>query len=292
MIYDSKERLRLTGRDTYFRFHSARRAWRDKGKTRHIVLCNSFPKSGTHMLSQILEGAGAKKWNDIVSVQSLSGVMNTREHIAWKVGSAPNGTMVRSHLMYDPEILKILGDNGAIRFFIYRDLRDVAVSHARWVLNEPRIFLHDIYTAFDDFDRCLMTSIKGLPLGTPTFSNCSQPDIGTDFSRWRGWLDDASTISIKFEELVGARGQGDEATRMMHVKRILEKLGVTPVNADTLALFGSETMNPETSHTFRKGNKGAIGSWKKFFNDGHKEAFKTVAGQTLIDLGYEQDMSW
>ena len=94
--------------------------------------------------------------------------------------------------------------------FIYRDLRDVAVSHARWVTKEERIFLHDIYQRHSSFDEQLMSSIKGVPLGSPLGSNVSQPDIGSDFARWRGWINDPNTLAVKFEDLVGERGGGSE----------------------------------------------------------------------------------
>ena len=38
--------------------------------------------------------------------------------------------------------------------------------------------------------------------------------------------------------------------------------------------------------------KGSIGSWKQYFTQEHKQAFKEVAGQLLIDLGYEKDLNW
>ena len=56
--------------------------------------------------------------------------------------------------------------------------------------------------------------------------------------------------------------------------------------------FASYVLNPEESHTFKKGGKGSIGEWKKMFNQSHKEEFKKVAGSILIDLRYERDLNW
>jgi len=39
-------------------------------------------------------------------------------------------------------------------------------------------------------------------------------------------------------------------------------------------------------------HEGKIGSWKKYFKERHKIAFKKIAGQLLIDLGYEKDFDW
>ena len=38
--------------------------------------------------------------------------------------------------------------------------------------------------------------------------------------------------------------------------------------------------------------KGKRGSWRELFTDRDKQIFKQIAGQTLIDWGYEQDMEW
>ncbi|MEM9808725.1 MAG: sulfotransferase domain-containing protein, partial [Cyanobacteria bacterium P01_D01_bin.56] len=258
-----------------------------------LILCNSFPKSGTHLLYQILYSIpGLNKWDDIVSVQALCGVMNTASHVRWKVGSAPGNSIVRSHLMYCDEILKALQEFDCKTLFIYRDLRDVAVSHARWITKEEAIFLHDIYLQLDDFDQQLMNSIKGVPLGTPFGSNLSQPDIGTDFSRWHGWVNDPNTLAIRFEDLVGERGGGSEEKRLYLVEQILDHVGINLSTEQITSQFASYTMNPSESHTFKKGGKGSIGGWKTVFKEEHKITFKQVAGETLISLSYEQDLDW
>jgi sulfotransferase 6B1 len=293
MSYQIKDIARLHARDLTF----ATRYWKEKiltgNHSKSFVLCNSYPKSGTHLLYQILYSIpGLHKWDDIVSVQALCGVMNTASHIRWKVGSAPNQSIIRSHLMYCDEILTILKEFNCKPLFIYRDLRDVAVSHARWVTKEERIFLHDIYLKLANFDEQLMSSIKGVPLGTPFGSNVSQPDIGTDFARWKRWATDPNTYAAKFEDLVGERGGGSEEKRLYIVEQILDHLEINLSPQQIKSQFASGALDPEESHTFKKGGKGSIGGWKAIFNEVHKEEFKKVAGQALIDLGYEQDFNW
>ncbi|MEM8828696.1 MAG: sulfotransferase domain-containing protein [Cyanobacteria bacterium P01_G01_bin.19] len=296
MSYQLKNIARLHGRDFVF----ATQYWKEKlvsrlskQQSKSLILCNSFPKSGTHLLYQILYSIpGLQKWDDIVSIQALCGIMNTPAHLRWKIGSAPDCSIVRSHLMHCPEVLSVLQEFDCKVFFIYRDLRDVAVSHARWITKEERIFLHNIYAQYSSFDEQLMSSIKGVPLGSPLGSNVSQPDIGSDFARWQGWIGDRNTIAVKFEDLVGERGGGSEAKRLELVGKILDRLEVNLTPTQIEAQFRSCALNPEESHTFKKGGKGSIGGWKNAFNDSHKKEFKKVAGQTLIDLGYESDFDW
>ncbi|MEM8501867.1 MAG: sulfotransferase domain-containing protein [Cyanobacteria bacterium P01_D01_bin.1] len=293
MSYQTYNVARLHARDLTFRARYLRAKLLSGGEKKTLVLCNSYPKSGTHLLYQILHSIpGLNKWDDIVSVQALCGIMNTRNHIRWKIGSAPDQSIIKSHLMYCDEVLNVLEEHNCKRLFIYRDLRDVAVSHARWVGHEERIFLHHIYALQPSFDEKLMSSIKGVPVGSPFGSNVSQPDIGQDFSRWRGWIDDPNTLAVKFEDLVGERGGGSEETRLALVQQILDYLDISLPTEQVKTQFSSHAMNPSESHTFRKGGKGSRGGWKTFFNENHKEAFKQVAGDLLIALGYEQDDNW
>lgn len=294
MSYQAYNVARLHIRDLAFKLKYFRRKLSEgKKRDRPLVLCNSYPKSGTHLLYQILHSLpGLLKWDDIVSVQALCGIINTANHIRWKIGSAPDGSIVRSHLMYCEEIRSILKEEQCKVIFIYRDLRDVALSHARWVTKESRIFLHDIYLQEENFDRQLMCSIKGVPIGTPFGSNLSQPDIGQDFLRWKGWIEDTDTLAVKFEDLIGQRGGGSEQKRIEMVEKIVSYLNVDLLSNQIKDKFSSYIMNPKESHTFIKGGKGRKGGWEETFKETHKEAFKKVAGELLIELGYENNMNW
>ncbi len=293
MSYQFKNVLGLHARDAVFLTRTLTAKALSGNRPKNFVICNSYPKSGTHLLYQILYSTpGLKRWDDIISVQALCGIMNTPNHIRWKLGSAPDRSIVRSHLMHSQEILDIFGEHHCKPLFIYRDLRDVAVSHARWVTKEKRIFLHDIYQQAPNFDKQLMNSIVGVPLGSPFGSNLSQPNIAQDFARWHGWLQDSQTLAVRFEDLVGERGGGSEDKRLYIIGQIMDHLQVNLSAEEIRAKFGSYAMNPEESHTFKKGGKGAIGGWQKYFKEDHKTEFKKIAGDLLIELGYETKLDW
>lgn len=290
MSYGVVNAVRLNARDMYYLADASYRRL-SLNKSVSNVLCNSYPKSGTHLLHQILKQVPEYSfWNDIVSVQALSGVMNTKNHLKWKLASAPNGSIIRSHLMHCPEVLEVLAERKYRKIFIHRDLRDVALSHAKWVVKEPRIFLHKIYNEYYTSDDArLMASICGVPLGTPFGSNVSHPSIGQDFSRWHGWLSDKDTLVVRFEDLVGSRGGGDDDVRWAAIRRILTHIEVEMSDSELHSKFSFEALNPRSAHTFRKGQ---IGGWKEVYTMDHVEAFKRVAGDMLIDLGYESNLTW
>jgi hypothetical protein len=50
-----------------------------------------------------------------------------------------------------------------------------------------------------------------------------------------------------------------------------------------------DAIQPQKSHTFRAGKTGG---WKEHFTPEHKALFKEVAGDLLVQLGYEQDNDW
>lgn len=293
LAYLLRESARAHGRDAVFLARSLRSRLRAPGR-RTYVICNSFPKSGTHLLFQILYSATPfDAWGDILSVQALNGLMNTEQHLRWKLGSAPDRSIVRAHLTCTEPVRRVLASHDTKHVMIYRDLRDVAVSHARWVLREPRSYLHETYRQeYRTEEACIMATIRGVPVGRPFGSSTSLPDIGQRFGLWRGWLDDPSALCVRFEDLVGARGGGDEAIRIDTIARILDHVG-SPLERDEIERrFGSGDLDPNESHTFRKGGGGRTGGWRDHLTDEHVEAFKCVAGDLLVDLGYERDLDW
>ena len=71
------------------------------------------------------------------------------------------------------------------------------------------------------------------------------------------------------------------------VEQIWNALGLPPDPAaiDRVAGRAFSSVSP----TFRK---GCTGQWRTSFDDELKDAFKTYAGWTLTDYGYETDDSW
>jgi hypothetical protein len=288
--YDLGERFRLNLRDLYFYIKSHLMPY-EKGMA---ILNLSFPKSGTHLLSSILSKVpGIYYWNDIISVQSLSGVMNSLNHIKWKLSSIPPNSLLRGHLIYCDEILELFSSFKHRRIFIYRDLRDVAISNANWVMKEPRFYLHNYYKKYlNTEEERIMASIEGIPPGTPIGSNVSVPDIGTDFTRYQDWINDESTFSLKFEDLVGERGGGCENKRIDLICDLMNFLSLKFTRDYISNHFSSSNPILISSHTFKKGQGGMIGKWKNKFSESHKEIFKKYAGDLLIELGYENNLSW
>jgi hypothetical protein len=93
-------------------------------------------------------------------------------------------------------------------------------------------------------------------------------------------------LTVRFEDLVGSNGGGDDAKQLATVKAIAKHASIelSEERAQEIAsnLFGNKG-------TFRKGQ---IGAWKEEFTAEHKDLFKQYGGELLIKLGYEKDLNW
>ena len=246
----------------------------------------SFPKSGTHLLDQILLGFAnvapyAKRLHSFYAeYEGESGRKRPpKQAIAW-LNSLGSRDVASAHLFARDEIIKRVCSSSFIPYFIFRDPRDVAVSHVFYVTDmEARHVHHDYYTSLPDFDSRLTVSILGRPDTDIEF-----PNIADRFAPYLRWLDQPSVMKIHFEDLV------DDRTSTLN--RILDHfLARVPLQAPRSLILDSleESINPTRSPTFRSGKTG---EWKNYFTDDHKKIFKAVAGELLVRLGYEQDNDW
>jgi len=170
--YGLRENVRLLCRDLVWSMRAKR-----PGHRHDRILCNSYPKSGTHLLYEVLKESKTHiPWNDIVSWQSLSGRVNSMRHIRDKLAAAPGGAIVRSHLPYDTELRSVISELGYRVVTIVRDPRDVVISHAHWVRKEERFYLSSYYRSLP-LREAIMSSITGRRAGssTPTMFSSSNP---------------------------------------------------------------------------------------------------------------------
>ncbi|MBI2758586.1 MAG: sulfotransferase domain-containing protein [Chloroflexi bacterium] len=251
-----------------------------------ILLSISFPKSGTHLLDQILLGFSKvapfsrRLHSFYAEYEGESGRKRAPEQaIDWLDSLRPRD-IASAHLFARPEAAHRLIEPRFVPYFIFRDPRDVAVSHVFYVTDmAARHIHHDHYQSLPDFNARLNVSILGRPDTETEF-----PDIASRFAPYLGWLDHPEVVKIRFEDLINDRA----ATLNRIVDHFLARVPLkTPRNAILDSLESS--INPGRSPTFRSGKTG---EWKKFFTPEHKKIFKDVAGDLLIKLGYEKNNDW
>jgi sulfotransferase 6B1 len=245
------------------------------------VLVNSLPKSGTHLILQIILGIPGM-------IITPSWIIEDKDLEMIKPGSVGP-----AHLIYSTERLILLKQKKVKVIYISRDLRDVVVSLVHFVMlnkwgNHPWTpYLKDLKT----HDERLLAMIKGVNLSKGEqikYGIEHIPNIKEFANNKLGWIQKPGICSLTFEELVSNdKLQNESIMKIINfLWTDLEHLRMTKLE---LLERIKQNIVPESSGTFRKGK---VGDWKEEFNIKHKEAFKEIAGDLLIQLGYEKDYNW
>ncbi|MBC7876720.1 MAG: sulfotransferase domain-containing protein [Anaerolineales bacterium] len=248
----------------------------------------SFPKSGTHLLDQILLGFSnvapfSKRLHSFYAeYEGESGAKRSPEQALDWLDSLRPRDIASAHLFARPDAIKRVCSPKFVPYFIFRDPRDVVVSHVFYVTEmETRHVHHDYYQSLPDFDSRLKVSILGR-----TDTDVEFPNIADRFAPYLDWLNHDEVLSIHFEDLIEDR----TVTLNKIIDHFLTRAPLHPSCTRQLILNSLESsINPTKSPTFRSGKTG---EWKKHFTDEHKKIFKDVAGDLLIKLGYEKDSEW
>lgn len=258
------------------------------------ILCNSFPKSGTHLLVGVVSQIPTLRhyqrrthdWN--YSARARVGRQASLDLTLRSLQRCLPGEIQRGHLAVAQAIRQTLRDGAYRHLFIYRDPRDVVVSQFYWWKKLPRPGLR-AYRRFatlpsDEMRLAfLITGVRGDPTSTTT--DFDYPDIATRFREFGGWLSDAECLPVRFEELVTEDSRPQVLMQILHY--------IFP-DADQSALSSYlpqmvQGTSTSESKTFRKGSSG---EWRHHFSESHARLFKEYAGPLLIELGYEKDMKW
>ena len=261
------------------------------------VLCNSFPKSGTHLLlgilSQVTPFAYYKRrvfWHHLIKTRvdphRRSSVLEVKDRLS----NPLPGEIFFAHIEAHPEFQEVLMQKKFKSFFIYRDLRDVVVSlFFMWKNGEGSdMWPRRHFFSLNSDDERLAFLITGwhrseLPGDFPL--TVDFPDISQRFKENRNWLSDKNSLSVKYEDLLST------SQRRPTLEKLAKYLLDTdqPETIENTVSKMEKGFNPAQSKTFRKGQAGG---WKQHFTSEHKKLFKECAGETLIELGYEKDLNW
>jgi sulfotransferase 6B1 len=257
------------------------------------VLANSIPKSGTHLLTATLRrlpqmmfsGVQHSLSEFIVPPRAGEGrPILDRERLEGVLSAVHGGQFVIAHFPANDDLVQILGDLGYRCALMMRDPRDVVVSHSFYVVARPDHHLHQRYRdEMSSDEERLLASITGLP----SRDGLGLESIGRRLEGYLAWTSHADTRVFRFESIVGPQGGGSIEEQRREIAALARHLRrpLTPAQLDRI---GARIWSGSAA-TFRRGR---IGDWRNHFTEEHKAAFKDVAGQGLIRLGYESDLSW
>jgi hypothetical protein len=277
-----------------------RRTLRPAGKTAQAILRwkrfsfhdvppvfgNSKPKSGSHLLLQILNGFTRimpYRYVDADPIRTIKkdGGRRTPDAIAADLKRVPQGVIGWGYVEASPENVAVLCQPNRVNYFIYRDPRDMLVSQVFFATDmHEEHGMHEYYKSLPDFGARLNVAITGIDRDGLKMVSVKQ--------RYEGvfqWLEQKYVMCIRFEDLINNR----DATLNAMLDEV-EKTGYkipTPRGKALSVLV--DAIQPKKSHTFRSGKTGG---WKQYFTKEHKKLFKDVVGDLLVRLGYEKDNDW
>jgi len=250
------------------------------------IFGNSKPKSGSHLLLQILNGFTQIMPYAFVAAEPVrtirkDGERRIADRIAADLKRLPRGVIGWGYVEASPENVAVLCQPGRVNYFIYRDPRDMLVSQVFFATNmHEEHGMHEFYKSLPDFGERLKVAITGIDRDGLKMVSVKQ--------RYEGvfeWLEQSGVMCIRFEDLVDNR----DATLNLMLDE-LEKTGYKiPIPREKVLEILIEAIQPKKSHTFRAGKTGG---WREYFTDEHKALFKDVAGDLLVRLKYEEDNDW
>ena len=190
-----------------------------------------------------------------------------------------NLVVMKLHLPGSPNNVRILNTARIKYVILYRDLRDVAVSHYYYVSNSP---WHPEYSCYKH---------KTVQEGLLYFADT----LLCPFEEWiRTWSrnhNPVRSIVFTYEQLLGntplTLTQIAEHFDLNYSKNVINAI-VESTAFSKLSQGRSRGVENQKSF-FRKGESG---DWRNHFTDSISKCYKEKVGQFLIDFGYEKDLNW
>ena len=291
----------------FLRRLSARLARPTYGRLPAAVV-NGFPKGGTHLLVRCVAVLGGVQRQDFFLHYKTGEELNLppvpaggegipqgigeprlipREGIERVLSSLWAGEFAVGHIPYSSGFEELLQGHRLRMLFILRDPRDAVISLLYFILSHPDSARQwHLTRTLHTPEEQVLAVISGFET-TNERGRIRLRNIGDRLASVMPWLKVPLNYTTRFERLVGPQGGGSEEAQHEEIANIGRHAGLslTPEQIREVAtkLFGQGSM------TFRRGQ---IGSWREHFNNEHKAAFKKIAGQYLIELGYERDLNW
>jgi len=263
---------------------------------------NGFPKSGTHMLVQLVRpvanlnpgterGLWRQPWAGTFDGNSWTNEWMGLERTCFKAGRLRGGHILKAHSGYCGALERFLYLLGTAHVFIYRDPRDVAVSQAHHILSarEDDHLAHpepELYEALGGFDEVLEAVIVGLG---------RYPGVMARWEMYAPWLDVDWVLSVRFEDVRTDPERWAKVVLRYGLNRTAgiwgHEIEFEPSGFEAVtAVMANATRQRDKSPTFRKGE---VGGWREAFTERHRRLFQeSDSNGWLVRLGYEETEDW
>ena len=250
------------------------------------VLGNAMPKSGSHLINQVVQGlpklgpfvnpgfppANRDEVNDKLSdAEVLSNLKLMR-----------SGDIGYGYIKARSPFVELLTQPGRATIFVYRDPRDMIISHVFYATQMHTG--HGMHRYYNESLHTMEQRIEAAIQGVDEPGSELSP-ILAKYEGYLGWLGKPEVLCLRFEDLI--------LDRQKTLNRLLDYLNgrgfrsihPRPQEIDVL----QQAIAPKKSGTFRKGQPG---NWREHFTPANIAFFKEQTGDLLVRLGYETSLDW
>lgn len=187
--------------------------------------------------------------------------------------------LTKMHVHGSEHNARVLREAGVPYVVLYRDVRDVAISHFYYVRQTP---WHPEYPDYES---------RSLTDGLQLFSERMLPEYAKWVRSWHERCDPERGFITRYEDLL-ADTHGTMTRIASHFglddsKERIDEL----VDAHSFKRMskGREQGEGSEKSFFRK---GVAGDWKNQFTPELRQTYKDLVGDFLIEFGFEQDLDW
>ena len=250
------------------------------------VLGNAMPKSGSHLIIQVLQGLTqlgpfvnpgfppVNRSEDNSKLPDMTVLANIHRMRPGDIGYG----YVNAR---EPFISALTGPKRAT-IFVYRDPRDMVISHVFYATQmHPGHGMHRYYTEqLHSMEERINAAIQGVEEPGSALS-----PVRKKYEAYLGWLAEPKVLCLRFEDLIL-----DRRSALGSLLTYLEQRGFSSSKSRNEAIsILEQAIVPKKSGTFRKGKPG---NWEEHFTEKNKALFKENTGDLLLRLGYEDHPDW
>lgn len=250
------------------------------------VLGNAMPKSGSHLIIQVLQGLielgpfinpGMPPVNRSEDNRKLPDA-----DVLSNIRKMHRGDIGYGYIQAREPFISALTSPDRATIFVYRDPRDMIVSHVFYATEMHKGHgMHSYYTErLANTEERINAAIQGVDEPGAELS-----DIHSKYAAYLGWLENPDVLCMRFENLIL-----NQDMAMGEILDYLSQRGFEPkvTRPEAIAVL-KLAIQPKRSGTFRKGKPG---NWHEYFTDRNIDMFKQHTGDLLYKLGYEENENW
>lgn len=264
---------------------TARKGYRAFGDRypRPVLFIAGLPKSGTTWLEKMVQAW--EGYHEVLIPEVAAHEMATGGSHDFDL---PRGmfdrfgdalVLTKMHVHGSPNNISVLHEADVPYVVLFRDLRDVAVSHYFYVRNTPWHPEYPVYAGLD---------VEG---GLCAFAERTLGPFRDWVTSWQTNRDPSRSLVIRYEEML-ADGVGTlgEVARLFELGGGEEQVREVVEAHSFERMSGGRGKGQEDAGQFVR--KGTSGDWRNHFTDRVREMFKHEIGAFLIEHGYEADDAW